>query len=106
VIKFAAHRAQAGFDVPQTLAIGQLREGHSQILIPAGEAFRVVFPAVTVHALVEFLVRQMLEQLRKHRAASVHPALLPLRPVPPSTVYLAFSISNCFRGKTHLSRCK
>jgi hypothetical protein len=60
-------------------------------LIPAGKVFRVAFSAVTAHALVKFLVRQMLEQLRKHRAASVHPALLPLRAIPPSTVFLAFS---------------
>jgi len=48
----------------------------------------------------------MLEQLRKHRAASVHPALLPLRAVPPSTVFLAFAISNRSRRESHLSRCK
>jgi hypothetical protein len=35
---------------------------------------------------VKFLVGQMLDQLRKHGAARVHPALLPLPPPPPSAI--------------------
>jgi len=35
---------------------------------------------------VKFLVGQMLDQLRKHGAARVHPALLPLPPPSPSSV--------------------
>jgi hypothetical protein len=35
VVQLALHRTQAGLDVAQTFPIGQLREGHGQILIPA-----------------------------------------------------------------------
>ena len=37
VIELGVLRAQTGFDVAQALAIGQLREGHAQELIQAGE---------------------------------------------------------------------
>jgi hypothetical protein len=63
-----------------------LGEGHRQILIPAGEVLCVLVPAITSDALVKFLAEQMLDQLRKHGAARVHPALLPLPPSPPSSV--------------------
>ena len=86
VVQLAAHRAQAGLDVAQALAIGELGEGHRQILIPAGEVLCVVVPTITSDALVKFLVGQMLDQLRKYGAARVHPALLPLPPPLPSSV--------------------
>jgi hypothetical protein len=35
VVQLALHRTQTGLDVAQTFSIGQLREGHGQILIPA-----------------------------------------------------------------------
>jgi ABC-type Mn2+/Zn2+ transport system ATPase subunit len=38
VIELALQRTQTGSDVAQTLPIGQLSEGHRQIVIPAGEA--------------------------------------------------------------------
>jgi hypothetical protein len=42
--------------------------------------------AITSDALVKFLVGQMLDQLGKHGAARVHPALLLLLLPPPSSV--------------------
>src|ERR1035441_7688977 len=33
-IEFPGHGSEAGFDVPQALAVSQLREGHRQVLIP------------------------------------------------------------------------
>jgi hypothetical protein len=86
VVQLATHRAQAGFDVPQTLAIGELGESHRQILIPAGEVLGVSVSAIAGDTFVKFLVRQMLDQLRKHGAARVHPAFLPLPLLPPSSV--------------------
>jgi len=88
VVQLAAHRTQARLDVAQILTIGQLREGQRQILIPAGEVFRVAISAVAGHAFLKLFVRQMLDQLRRHRAARVHPALLPLRTLPPSTLFV------------------
>jgi len=80
VVQLAAHRTQANLNVAQTLAIGQLREGLRRILAPAGEAFRVAISAVAGHVFLELLVRQIIDQLRKHHPARVHPALLPLQP--------------------------
>jgi hypothetical protein len=42
-----------------------------------GEVLRVTVPTIGVHALVKFLVGQMLDQLGKDGAAGVHTAFLP-----------------------------
>jgi hypothetical protein len=47
MVKFGLVRAQANFDVTQALAVGQLREGHAQILIQMGERFCGVVRRVT-----------------------------------------------------------
>ena len=73
-----ALRSETGFDVAQAFAIGELGESHRQILVPAREILRVPIATITGNALLKFLVRQVLDQLRKHRAAGVHPAFLPL----------------------------
>jgi len=44
-------------------------------LIPAGEVLRVAISPVSRYALVKLLVRKVGDQLSKHGAASVHPAL-------------------------------
>jgi hypothetical protein len=82
------------------------RENHGQILISTRKVFKVAVSVTTAHALVKFFVGQVLKQLRKHRAASVHPALLPPGAPSPSAVFLAFAISNRFRRQSRLSRCK
>jgi hypothetical protein len=68
------------------LAIGGLGESHRQILIPAGEVLRVTVPTIAGNVLVKLLVGKMLDQLRKHRAARVHPALWPCASLPPTPV--------------------
>ena len=37
VIKLAAHRTKARFDVAEALAVSELREAHRKILIPTGQ---------------------------------------------------------------------
>jgi hypothetical protein len=53
---------------------------------------------------VKFLVGQILDQLRKHGAARVHPALLPLPQPPPSSVSVSgdcnCSLPICMRRRT------
>jgi len=53
VIKLAADGAQARFDVAQALAVGQLGEGHGEILIPAGQIFEVAITRIASDALLE-----------------------------------------------------
>src|SRR6202521_1338555 len=86
VVPLASYRAQTGLDVPQAFAIGELGEGHRQILVPAGKVLRVAVSAIAGDAFLKYLVGEMVNQLRKHGAARVHPALLPLPSPPPSSV--------------------
>jgi len=76
VVKFAAHRAQAGFNIAQALAIGKLREGHGEELFPATEFLGVPVAAVANYAFLKFFVGQMLDHLCKNRAARIHAAFL------------------------------
>jgi hypothetical protein len=50
-------------DVAQALAKGQLRKGHAQKLIPAGEAFDLVVAVVALHALAKFVRGEKIHQL-------------------------------------------
>jgi hypothetical protein len=50
------------------------------------------------------LVREELDQLGKHCAPGVHPALSLLRKTPPSKPLASFRVSNRFCSKTHVSR--
>jgi hypothetical protein len=74
VVKPAAHRAQADLNIAQALAIGKLRKGRGQELFPSSEFLGVPVASVASHAFLKLLVRQILDQLRKHRAARVYAA--------------------------------
>src|ERR1019366_9564653 len=67
---------QAGLDIAQALAIGQLREGHRQQLVPTGKSPEVRVAMVAGNTLLKFLFGQMLDQLREDGAARVHPSLV------------------------------
>jgi hypothetical protein len=79
VIELAADRTKARFDVAETLAVGQLRECHCEMLIPTGQIFQIATTAVAVYALLKFLVGKELDQLGEYGAPSVHSALSPFR---------------------------
>jgi len=72
VIELALLCPQTGFDVPQALAVGQLSEGHAEILLEAGELFDLVVAVVTIDALMENMERKMLHHLRENELAGVH----------------------------------
>src|SRR5258708_10480831 len=65
VIELALQRTQTGFDVAQTLPIGQLSEGHRQILIPAAEASHPHVALITFDATTELAVGWIVDQLRE-----------------------------------------
>ena len=65
-------RTQAGDDVAQTLAEGQLRKRHAQKLIPARETPHPVVAAVTLHTFAKLVTRKMIHQLREQRLSQVH----------------------------------
>jgi hypothetical protein len=63
---------QTGFDIAQTLPVGELREAHAQIRVEAGEGFDLVVPTITLHAALEHQQRKMLGNLRENPFACVH----------------------------------
>jgi hypothetical protein len=74
VIKLGALSAQARFDVAQALTIGQLCEGHAQVLIKAGEPLDLVFTGIAGNAAMKCLKRQMIHHRRENKFAQVHPS--------------------------------
>ena len=91
VVELRLQRAQTGFDVAQTLAIRQLREGHAQVLIPTREPRDLVFAVVPGDTRLEFETRDVIHQLREDRAARLHAAFCDhpvARPTRPCSRYL------------------
>ena len=74
VIELAGRGSQAGFNVSQTFAIGELCEGHAQELIPTRKAAQPLIAAVARHAPAELTIWKEGDQLREYRAAKVHPS--------------------------------
>ena len=75
VIELGALRTQTRLDVAQALAIGQLREGHAQVLVETREPLDLVLARVARDAAMERVQRQMLHHLREHELAQVHRSL-------------------------------
>jgi len=72
VVELIRLSTQTRLDIAQALAVGQLREGHAQILIDTGERLDLVFSAVARNATTKRGQRQMLRDLREHEFAQVH----------------------------------
>jgi hypothetical protein len=72
VVQLVGRGPQARLNISQTLAIGELGEGHAQELVPTGEAAQSLIAVVARHAPPELPVGKEGDQLRKHRAAKVH----------------------------------
>ncbi len=71
VVELWLHGPQAGFNIAQAFAAGDLGEGHGQELVLAGKAVRVAVAAVAGHAPPEFMLREEVHQLGKDRPARV-----------------------------------
>src|SRR5271155_3624502 len=72
MIALGAKSAEACFDVAQALAVGQLREGHGQILFPAGQPTQASVALIPRHAAAKLAVRKERNELCKDRAPLVH----------------------------------
>jgi hypothetical protein len=68
-------RPQTRLDVPQTLVVSQLREGHRQVLAPARETSPVSITAITGHLLLKLVGGQVVHELSKNGLAGIHPSL-------------------------------
>ena len=73
-------RTQARFDVAQALAIGQLGEGHAEVLVETREPLDLVLAGSALR-IGETVQRQMLHHLRENELAQVH-RLPPARGLP------------------------
>ena len=72
MIEFVALGTQAGFDIAQALAIGELRKGHTAILVLATEAFDVMIALVALNTATQGRVGKMLHDLCEEQFAVVH----------------------------------
>ena len=72
MIELGLKGPQTGLYISKALSIGQLREGHAQELIEAGEFSESVIALVTAHALVELVSWQEIHQLREDNLSRVH----------------------------------
>ena len=75
VVQLALYRTQTGLDVAQTLAIGQLREGHRQILVPTGKSAQSDVAPVALDTTAKLPVGKEADQLREDGTALVHEPL-------------------------------
>ena len=64
--------SQAGLNVAQTLAPGELRERHAPILVETGETLDLVLAIVTSDATSKGRQRQVLHDLSENEFALVH----------------------------------
>src|SRR5260370_8839278 len=72
MIQLSTKSTQARFDVAQTLAISELREGHGEKLVPTRKARHPILARITSHTAPKFVNGNEIHQLREHRPASVH----------------------------------
>jgi hypothetical protein len=99
VIELAADGTKTGFNVAKTLAVGQLGEGHGEILIPAGQAFQIPITSITFYTFLKLLVGKELHQLRENAAPNIHPALSLLSECLPSLLLKPFPFQIVFISK-------
>ncbi len=64
--------AQTDFDVAQAFPIGELREGHAQLLIEAREALEFVLSVIACDAPTEGVHGQVIDYLRENGLAGGH----------------------------------
>jgi hypothetical protein len=76
VIELRRYSTQTSLDIAEALPVGQLSEGHSQKLVPAGKAFDLTVAAVADNAATELRTRQEIDELDKDGFANVHGPLL------------------------------
>ena len=72
VVELGVLGAQTGLDVAQALAVGELGEGHAQVLIEAGKALHLVMAAIALDTAPEAMKGKVVDQLCENDSARVH----------------------------------
>jgi hypothetical protein len=73
VIKLGLLGTQTGFDIAETFAVGELSEGQTKELIPAGKFFDVAIALVAIDANLKLVGREKVHELREDGSAKIHP---------------------------------
>ena len=72
VVELCGLNAQAGLDVAQAGPIGEQSEGHTSVVIRAGERLDLAVSVVAGHAATETVPRQVIHDLREDQLAGIH----------------------------------
>jgi hypothetical protein len=82
VVELAVDRSQAGFDITQALALGQLSKCDAKELIQTRKSPEFMVTPVALDALVELVGWDVIDQLREDDAAEMHASFSGLSPQP------------------------
>ena len=72
MIELRLLRAQTGFDVAETGAIGELSKSQTEELIPAREFLDVTVALVAIDAKLKLVSRDELHELSENRLTKIH----------------------------------
>jgi hypothetical protein len=72
VTKLGLLGTQTSLDSAQTFAVGELSEGQTKELIPAGEFFDIAIALVAIDANLKLLSREEIHELREDGLAKIH----------------------------------
>ena len=72
MIKFLPAGTETGLNIPEALPIGQLREGHTKILVKTRKALDLVVTLITINTFTKLIHRQKIHDLRKYRFPGIH----------------------------------
>jgi len=72
VIQLALMGTQTDFDPAQTLAVGQLGEGHDQVLVEAAKPLHITLALIAGNTPAEAMLGKVIHDLGKNEFACVH----------------------------------
>lgn len=72
VIKSGLGCSQTDLDISQAFPVGELGEGHAEVLVPAGKADHLVIAVVSIDAFSELVCGDKVHQLSKDRFPGIH----------------------------------
>jgi hypothetical protein len=72
VIELGSLSSQAGFDIAQTFAVGELGKGQAEKLIAARKTLDVAIALITIDTDLKFVAWEKVHELRKDSSSGIH----------------------------------
>jgi len=72
VVQFGLSGPKAGLNISQAFSVGELSEGHTKELIPAGKAYDVAIAVVSIDAFLKLVCGDKIHQLGKDGFPGIH----------------------------------